>query len=315
MNEDDIPEDEEDGISDRTLVQENEEENPSPEYRMTTITPSVNTIPIADENHDDEEATLADPTLITLQTPLPEQQQIIKQQNINRLMEKIQQQRKAAFNRTNQQVNFVTPTIKTPKKLVVSPGYIESNTSDDSSLTQQDIHEEQSSANTTTDHMEERRAKLEFVFLILLKFKIFFFFFKDLENKNLKNKSVCYLKEQIFFHKILPIQWFHHHQIFQLKVYLKIFVQQVIQQVYHRHLHLFMLLNNKKMIMNNLLKLFKLLLRQMNHNFIHHHHHHLLLILKMMKDHMEQYYLMKILKEKCYMINMKVIHRMIEIIR
>ena len=178
MNEDDIPE-EEDAASDRTLVAENEdEENPSPEYRMTTITPSANTIPIADEGHDDEEATLADPTIMTLQTPLPEQQ-LAKQQNMHRLMEKIERQRQAAQNRTNQQTTLVTPTIKTPKKLIVSPGYGESSTSDDSSLTQQDIQEEQSSSNTTTADIEERRIKLELVssfrdlkFLFLLLFKI-----------------------------------------------------------------------------------------------------------------------------------------------
>ncbi|CAF3388493.1 unnamed protein product [Rotaria sp. Silwood1] len=166
MNEDEIPEEEEeeeeDANSDRTLVAQNEEENPSPEYRLTTITPSANTIPIADEIHDDDEATLADPALITLQTPLPEQENVKQQQqNMHRLMEKIERQRKAAQNRSNQQTAFVTPTIKTPKRLIVSPGYIESSTSIDSSLTQQDIHEEQSSSNTTTAEIEERRAKLE----------------------------------------------------------------------------------------------------------------------------------------------------------
>ena len=153
MNEEDIP-DEEDAASDRTLVAENEEENPSPEYRMTTVTPSI---PVADEVHEDEEATLADPTIMTLQTPIPEQQ-LIKQQNINRLMEKIERQRQAAQNRTNQQTALVTPTIKTPKRLIVSPGYAESSTSADTSVTQ----EEQSSTNTTTAEIEERRTKLEF---------------------------------------------------------------------------------------------------------------------------------------------------------
>ena len=58
MNEEDIPlEEEEEAASDRTLVAENEE-NPSPEYRMAMITPSVNTVPVADEIHDDDEATL-----------------------------------------------------------------------------------------------------------------------------------------------------------------------------------------------------------------------------------------------------------------
>ena len=71
MNEEDIPEEgEEDAASDRTLVAENVEENSSPEYRMVTITPSANTIPVADEVQEDEEATLADPTIMTLQTPL-----------------------------------------------------------------------------------------------------------------------------------------------------------------------------------------------------------------------------------------------------
>jgi hypothetical protein len=176
MNEDEIPEEEEDAASDRTLIPENEEENPSPEYRMTTITPSANTVQIADELHEDEEATLADPTIMTLHTPLPEQQ-VIKAQNIHRLMDKIERQRKAAQNRTNQQPTFVTPTIKTPKKLVVSPGYDESSASEDSSLTQQYIQEDQSSANTTTAEIEERRAKLEFVlflFRLNLKFDLFF---------------------------------------------------------------------------------------------------------------------------------------------
>jgi hypothetical protein len=161
MNEEDIPE-EEDAASDRTLVAENEEENPHPEYRMATITPSANTIPLADEIHDDEEATLADPAIMTLQTPLPEQH-VVKQQNIHRLMEKIERQRQAAQSRTNQQTTFVTPTIKTPKKLIVSPGYAESGTSNDSSLTQQEVQDEQSSSNTTTAEIEERRIKLEFV--------------------------------------------------------------------------------------------------------------------------------------------------------
>ena len=166
MNEDDIPEEgEEDAASDRTLVAENEEENPSPEYRMTTITPSANTIPLADEIHDDdEEATLADPTIMTLQTPLPEQPIVQKQQqqqNMHRLMEKIDRQRKAAQNRTNQQTALVTPTIKTPKKLVVSPAYAESGSSTDSSLTQQNLPDEQSSSNTTTAEIEERRIQLE----------------------------------------------------------------------------------------------------------------------------------------------------------
>ncbi|CAF3642664.1 unnamed protein product, partial [Rotaria sp. Silwood2] len=90
-------------------------------------------------------------------------QQYVKQQqqqNMHRLMEKIERQRKAAQNRVNQQTSLVTPTIKTPKRLIVSPGYVESSTSIDSSLTQQDIHEEQSSSNTTTAEIEERRAKL-----------------------------------------------------------------------------------------------------------------------------------------------------------
>jgi hypothetical protein len=179
MNEDDIPEEgEDDAASDRTLVAQNEEENPSPEYRMTTITPSANTIQVADELHDDDEATLADPTIMTLQTPLPEQQGIQKQQqqNMHRLMEKIERQRKAAQNRTNQQTSLVTPTIKTPKKLVVSPGYAESVTSTDSSVTQQDVPDEQSSSSTTTAEIEERRIQLEFVFFysIFVLSKTFF---------------------------------------------------------------------------------------------------------------------------------------------
>ncbi|CAF1185355.1 unnamed protein product [Adineta steineri] len=166
MNEDENV-DEEDAASDRTLIADNEQEveNPSPEYRMATITPSVNTMPLADENHEDDEATLADPTIMTLQTPLPEQP-VIKQQNIHRLMEKIQRQRQAAQNRTDQQQTLVTPTIKTPKRLVVSPGYEESSsTSADSSVTQPNIRDEeeqQSSANTTTAEIEERRVQLEF---------------------------------------------------------------------------------------------------------------------------------------------------------
>ena len=92
MNEEDIPQEkEEEAASDRILVAEIEE-NPSPEYRMATITPSVNTVPVADEAHDDDEATLADPTIITLQTPLPDPQAIRQQQqqNMHRLMEKIE---------------------------------------------------------------------------------------------------------------------------------------------------------------------------------------------------------------------------------
>jgi hypothetical protein len=164
MNEDDILE-EEDASNDRTLIAENEEENPNPEYRMATITPSANTIPVADEGHEDDEATLADPTIMTLQTPLPDQQ-IVKQQqqqNMHRLMEKIERQRKLAQNRINQQTTIVTPTIKTPKKLLVSPGYDQSGSSVDSSLTQQEVQDEQSSSNTTTAEIEERRIKLELV--------------------------------------------------------------------------------------------------------------------------------------------------------
>jgi len=172
MNEEDIPEEEEDAASDRTLVAENEEENPHPEYRMATITPSANTIPLADEVHEDEEATLADPTIMTLRTPLPEQT-VVKQQNMHRLMEKIERQRQAAQNRTNQPTTLVTPTIKTPKKLIVSPGYVESGTSNDSSLTQPEIQDEQSSSNTTTAEIEERRIKLEFVLFFFLYLKSF----------------------------------------------------------------------------------------------------------------------------------------------
>ena len=78
-------------------------------------------------------------------------------------MEKIERQRRAAQTRVNQQTALITPTIKTPKKLVVSPGYLESGTSVDSSLTQQDVQDEQSSSNTTTAEIEERRIQLEFV--------------------------------------------------------------------------------------------------------------------------------------------------------
>lgn len=272
MNEDDIVE--EDATSDRTLVPENEEEkqeeleeNPSPEYRMATITPTVaNTIPMAtDEIHEDEEATLADPTIMTLQTPLPEQQHLLKhqqQQNMQRLMDKIEKQRKAAQNRSSQQpTTFVTPTNKTPKKLLVSPGYIESETSIDSSISQQKEQDEQSSSNTTTAEIEERRIQLEFVFSFPIK-SIFSFksiFSIDLENKHLKKKFVYYLKELIFYHKLQRVKFFHHHLIFQLKVYLKIYVQQIILEVFHQHHHLFTLIdNNKKMIINNLHKLFKL---------------------------------------------------------
>ena len=167
-------EEEEGDASDRTLIAQNEEENPPPEYRMATVTPSANTIPVVDEVHDDDEATLADPTIMTLQTPLPEQQQQqpIKQQqqqqNMHRLLEKIERQRKAAQNRTNQQTEPITPTIKTPKRLVVSPGYAEGGTSIDSSSTPQEIQEEQSSSNTTTADIEERRAQLMFVVLVFL---------------------------------------------------------------------------------------------------------------------------------------------------
>lgn len=176
MNEDEIPEDEEDAASDRTLVAENEEEKPSPEYRMATITPSANTVPVADEGHEDDEATLADPTIMTLQTPLPDQQLVKQQQqqNMQRLMEKIERQRKAAQNRANQQASLVTPTIKTPKRLIVSPGYVESSESVESSAAQQEMtHEEQSSSNTITAEIEERRVKLEFVYFFKILFKIF----------------------------------------------------------------------------------------------------------------------------------------------
>ena len=161
MNEEDIPE--EDASSDRTLVAENEEENPAPEYRMATITPTANTIPVAEEAQEDDEATLADPTIMTLQTPLPDQQVLRQQQqqNMHRLMDKIERQRKAAQNRVSQQTSIVTPTTKTPKKLLVSPGYDESESSVASSLAQQEVQDGQSSSNTTTAEIEERRIKLE----------------------------------------------------------------------------------------------------------------------------------------------------------
>lgn len=71
--------------------------------------------------HDDDEATLADPTIMTLQTPLPDAQTIRQQQqqNMHRLMEKIERQRKAAESRVQQQTKLQTPTMKTPKKLAV----------------------------------------------------------------------------------------------------------------------------------------------------------------------------------------------------
>lgn len=194
MNEEDIPQEdeEEEGVNDRTLVAENEEENSSPQYRMATITPSVNTVPVAEEVHDeDDEATLADPTIMTLQTPLPDQQMIQKQQqqNMHRLMEKIERQRKAAENRAQQQTKLQTPTMKTPKKLVVSPGYVDSGSSVDSSAAPQEIQEEQSSANTSTAEIEERRIQLEFVFL-LCHLNSSIFLFADLENKSSNNRYV-----------------------------------------------------------------------------------------------------------------------------
>jgi len=199
MNEDEIVEEEEDAASDRTLVAENDEqvENPAPEYRIATVTPSANTMPIDDDGQEDEEATLADPTIMTLQTPLPEQQ-FAKQQNMHRLMEKIERQRQAAQNRSNQQTVVVTPTIKTPKRLVVSPGYVESSTSMDSSSTQHDIREEEvSSSNTTTADIEERRTKLEFVRFYSIFQNLDLCSCLDLVNKHSKNKYVFYLHEQI----------------------------------------------------------------------------------------------------------------------
>ena len=194
MNEEDIPleDEEEEGASDRTLVAENDEENLSPEYRMATITPSVNTMPIAEEMHEDDEATLADPTIMTLRTPLPDQQMIQKQQqqNMHRLMEKIERQRKAAENRAQHQTKLETPTMKTPKKLVVSPGYDDSGSSIDSSAAQQEVQEEQSSANTTTAEIEERRIQLKFVD-ILCKLNSSIFLFGEFENKSSNSKYVC----------------------------------------------------------------------------------------------------------------------------
>lgn len=169
MNDDDVEkipdeaeENENDGSNNRTLVEQNEEERPSPEYRMATVTPSVNTKPVADELQEDDEATLADPTIMTLQTPLPDPLVLKQQQqrNMQRLMEKIERQRQAAQYRTNQQA-LITPTNKTPKKLVVSPGYDESTSTINSSITQEAILEEISSSNTTTAEIEDRRIQLE----------------------------------------------------------------------------------------------------------------------------------------------------------
>ena len=160
MTEEDVQDD--DAASDRTLVAQDDAETAQPEYRMASVTPSANTVPVVDEVQDEEEATLADPTLMTLQTPLPEQQTAKdqQQQNMNRLLEKIERQRRAAQSRSAQQP-LVTPTNKTPKRLVVSPGYAESVTTLDSSATQPDVLDEHSSSNTTSADIEERRAKLE----------------------------------------------------------------------------------------------------------------------------------------------------------
>ena len=163
MTEDDVQDD--DAASDRTLVDEDDAHTARPEYRMVSVTPSANTLPVADEVQDEEEATLADPTLMTLHTPLPDQQAVKgqqqqQQQNMNRLLEKIERQRRAAQNRSSQQP-LVTPTNKTPKRLVVSPGYDESVTTLDSSATPPDALDEQSSSNATSTDIEERRATLE----------------------------------------------------------------------------------------------------------------------------------------------------------
>lgn len=171
MNEDEIPdEDEEENASDRTLVAatngiDDEKDDHQPEYRMATITPSANTKPEFDEMQEDDEATLADPTIVTLQTPAPDQQ-ILKQQqqqqdNMKRLMEKIERQRIAAQQRHQQQA-LITPTNKTPKKVFVSPGYEESSSTIDSSLHQQEKRiDEQTSSNTSIAEIEGRRSQLE----------------------------------------------------------------------------------------------------------------------------------------------------------
>jgi len=157
MNEDENIE--EDAASDRTLVAENiEDEQPAVEYRLATQTPTVNPNTIIEELPDDDEATLADPTIMTLQTPLPEQSTIKQKQNMLKLLDKIERQRKAAQNRSEQQTAVVTPTVKTPAKLIVSPGYVQSSTSPDSS------EQSDSSANTTTAEIEQRRIQLEFVY-------------------------------------------------------------------------------------------------------------------------------------------------------
>ena len=160
-------EEEEEAESDRTLIAQDEEtENVSPEYRMATLTPSANTKQVVEEiQEDDDEATMADPTLMTLvQTPLPDPQVLKDQQqtNMKRLMEKIERQRQAAQHRLTQQQALVTPSHKTPQRLVVSPGYGESASS---SGEERSVIQEQSISSSASSNVEieERRLQLEFV--------------------------------------------------------------------------------------------------------------------------------------------------------
>lgn len=170
MNEDEevekLDDEENEAENDRTLIAEDEQQKEEVEYRMATITPTVaNTKPVVDEAQDDDEATLADPTIMTLQTPLPDPNVLKQQQqrNMQRLMEKIERQRRAAQHRASQQA-IITPINKTPKKIVVSPGYEESSTNaTEISTSQNDSPEEQSSSNTTTAEIEDRRIQLESV--------------------------------------------------------------------------------------------------------------------------------------------------------
>ncbi|CAF1025054.1 unnamed protein product, partial [Didymodactylos carnosus] len=137
---------------DRTLTPGNDEKDVQ-QYRMTTVASTTTnknptpTVAIMTENEFDldstmngAEATLADPTLATLhnlQTPvffMPESGQP-QQQNMQRLMQKIERQRQDAYKRSlieieieeHQHEQSPLQNHKTPKHLVVSPGYLETS--------------------------------------------------------------------------------------------------------------------------------------------------------------------------------------------
>lgn len=262
MNEE---EEEEANESDRTLIGEDEDEEvekKSGDYRMATMTPSVNTKQVGEEieddaDDDDEEATMADPTLISLmRTPLPDPQVLKEQQekNMKRLMEKIERQRQAAQHRLSDQQGLIVPSTKTPQRLIVSPGY-GANVSSTNEQRQEKSICSSSSSTTSTIEIEERRLQLEFVSSSRRERERVIGIDLDVENNFSKIRFVIYPNERIF-----PIHWsvVHRSRIFQLKVSFEIFVQRVKAILFSRLRHHFTLLrineiNNK----NNSFKLFK----------------------------------------------------------